>query len=84
MKTNPNMRSTGIGFGKYHDKSLEEIYDLNISYLQFLAKPRYSGKFYENSRSTELNWRVPWVVRIAARELLFSRGWKLLGERFEK
>jgi len=71
-----------IGFGKYHDKSLSELTDED--YLKWLAKPVYSGKFYKSIHSTDLNWRVPLEVKIAAREELERRGFKLIGERWEK
>ena len=71
-----------IEFGKYRGKSLSEITD--ESYLQWVAKPTYSGKFYKSIHSTDLNWRVPFEVKIAAMEELERRGFKLIGERWEK
>jgi hypothetical protein len=71
-----------IEFGKYRGQSLSALTD--ESYLMWLAKPVYSGKFYKSLHSTDLNWRVPFDVKIAAREELERRGFKLIGERFEK
>jgi len=50
----------------------------------WLAKPVYSNKFYKSLHSTELNWKVPFDVKIAAREELERRGFKLIGERWER
>ena len=71
-----------IEFGKYRGMPLREISD--EGYLKWLAKPVYSGKFYKSIHSTDLTWRVPFDVKIAAREELERRGYKLIGERFEK
>ncbi len=70
-----------LQFGTHKGKPLEIIPE---SYLMWLSKPIYSGKFYKNIRSTELNWKVPFDVKIAARKLLESRGWQLKGEHWEK
>ena len=71
-----------LKFGKYKDRELSSLTDEN--YLQWLAKPVYTGKFFKSLHSTELTWKVPSDVKMAARGELFSRGYKLVGERFEK
>jgi len=71
-----------LKFGKYKDRELSSLTDEN--YLQWLAKPVYTGKFFKSLHSTELTWKVPFDVKMAARGELFSRGYKLVGERFEK
>jgi hypothetical protein len=71
-----------LKFGKYKGRELSSLTD--ESYLQWLAKPTYTGKYYKSIHSTELNWKVPFDVKMAARGELFSRGYKLVGERFEK
>lgn len=68
-----------LDFGIHKGKILEDIPE---DYLMWLAKPKYSGKFYENARSTVLNWKVPFAVKTEARKILESRGWKLIGERW--
>jgi hypothetical protein len=71
-----------LSFGKYKGQELSSLTDEN--YLMWLAKPMYTGKYYKSIHSTELNWKVPFDVKMAARGELFSRGYKLVGERFEK
>ena len=71
-----------LKFGKYKGRELSSLTD--ESYLQWLAKPTYTGKYYKSIHSTELNWKVPFDVKMAARGELFRRGYKLVGERFEK
>jgi hypothetical protein len=75
------MKPTILTFGKYKGQTLEEVPDL---YLQFLGKPVYSGHYYKSLHSTELNWKVPWSVTVAARQILEARGYKLKGTRWEK
>jgi hypothetical protein len=75
------MKPTILTFGKYKGQTLESVPE---DYLQWLGKPVYSGKFYLNSRSTELNWKVPWSVTVAARQILEARGYKLKGTRWER
>lgn len=60
----------------------EDLKDIPLDYLMWLAKPKYSGKFYENIRSTELKWKVPFEVSIEARITLGDKGYKLIGERW--
>jgi len=72
---------TILGFGKYKGKSIPEIDD--DFYLQWLAKPTYTGKYYKSIHSTELNWKVPFNVKIAARAELEKRNYILIGERWE-
>lgn len=71
-----------LKFGKYEGFDLQSVTD--ESYLKWLAKPMYTGKYYKSIHSTELTWKVPFDVKMAARGELFSRGYKLVGERFEK
>ena len=75
------MKPAILTFGDHRGKSLEDIPE---PYLLWLGKPTYSGKFYLNSRSTELNWKVSWSVTVAARQILEARGYKLKGTRWEK
>jgi len=71
-----------LSFGKYKGHKLSSLVD--EPYLMWLAKPVYTGKYYKSLHSTELTWKVPFDVKMAARGELFSRGYKLVGERFEK
>jgi hypothetical protein len=71
-----------VGFGKYKGQKISSVQD--DSYLQWLAKPVYSGKFYKSLHSTELNFKVPWDISVAARKELEKRGYKLVGTRWEK
>ena len=71
-----------LKFGKYKGRELSSLTDEN--YLQWLAKPVYTGKYYKSLHSSELTWKVPFDVKMAARGELFSRGYTLVGERFEK
>ena len=71
-----------LNFGKYKGQELSLLTDEN--YLMWLAKPMYTGKYYKSIHSTELNWKIPFNVKMAARGELFRRGYKLVGERFEK
>ena len=71
-----------LQFGKYKGKDLQAVSD--ESYIMWLAKPVYTGKYYKSLHSTELNWKVPFNVKMAARGEHFRRGYKLVGERFEK
>ena len=71
-----------LKFGKYKGQDLGSLTD--EAYLKWLAKPVYSGKYYKSLHSTELNWKVPFDVKMAARGELFRRGYQLVGERFEK
>lgn len=66
-----------LTFGIHKGKELSTI---DSDYLKWLSKPKYSGKFYENSKSTELNWSVPFTVKLEARKELESRGYELIGE----
>jgi hypothetical protein len=68
-------------FGKCKGQDIREIPD---DYCMWLAKPVYSGKFYKSLHSTELKWKVPFEVKMAARRELELRGFKLIGERWEK
>lgn len=70
-----------ISFGKYKGQDIKSIPD---DYCMWLAKPVYSGKFYKSLHSTERNWSVPFAVKIAARQELERRGFKLIGERWEQ
>lgn len=70
-----------ITFGKCKGQRIKNIPD---DYCMWLAKPVYSGKFYESLHSTELKWKVPFPVKIAARTELERRGFKLIGERWER
>jgi uncharacterized protein (DUF3820 family) len=70
-----------LQFGIHKGKRLEDIPE---DYLMWLAKPKYSGKFYESLHSINLKWRVPLEIKIEARKILESHGWKLKGETWEK
>jgi hypothetical protein len=70
-----------LKFGIYKEKNLEEI---PLDYLKWLAKPTYSGKFYESIHSTDLKWKVPFDVKIEARAVLEKLGWVLNGTVWEE
>ena len=79
MKTQP--QSKVIDFGQYSGHFYCNLPD---EYLFWVSKPTYSGKFYKSLHSMEKNWTVPLQAKIAAREELERRGFKLVGERWEK
>ncbi len=70
-----------IPFGIHKDKPITEIPD---SYLFWLAKPRYSGKFYTSLHSTDKKWKVPINVQIEARKEADRRGFELQGETWRR
>lgn len=70
-----------ITFGTHKGERITEVPD---DYLLWLAKPRYSGKFYKSLHSTELNWKVPFEVKVAARQEADRRGYILKGETWER
>jgi hypothetical protein len=74
--------AASLPFGKYKGCALGSLTD--EKYLMWLAKPVYSGKFYKSIHSTELNWKVPLEVKVMARVELEKRGYKLIGERWER
>ena len=71
-----------LSFGKYKGQELSSLTDEN--YLMWLAKPMYTGKYYKSIHSTELAWKGPFDVKMAARGELMKRGYNLIGERWEK
>lgn len=72
-----------ITFGIHKGKKLSDP-DIPDRYICWLAKPKYSGGFYKSLHVTDLKWRVPWKVMIAAREEAERRGYALKGETWEK
>jgi len=72
-----------LSFGQHKGKALSNQ-TIPDDYILWLAKPVYSGKFYESLHSTELKWKVPFNVKIAAREEAERRGWKLNGSTWER
>lgn len=68
-----------LQFGRHKglDISSPEVPD---RYILFLAKPKYSGGFYKSLHVTDLKWRVPHEVKVAARKEAERRGWSLSGE----
>lgn len=70
-----------LQFGRHKGQALQSIPD---DYLCWLGKPTYSGKFYKSLTSMEKTWRVPLMTTMAARQELDRRGFKLIGERWEK
>jgi len=71
-----------LNFGKYSGQAVEKLEDED--YLKFLAKPNYTSGYYKSLHSTELNWKVPFDVKVAARKELDRRGWILKGEHWER
>lgn len=71
-----------LKFGKYKGIEIKDLTD--EAYLKWLAKPEYGSKFYKSLHSTELTWKVPFDVKLAARGELMRRGFELIGERWEK
>jgi len=70
-----------LTFGKYKGRKISEVED--DEYLKWLAKPKYSAKFYESEHSSELKFKVPLLVRIEARAVLETRGWFLQAETWD-
>ena len=72
-----------LTFGQHKGKNLSDP-TIPDSYVCWLAKPKYSGAFYKSLHSTELNFKVPFKVQIAAREEAERRKYVLKGETWEK
>jgi len=71
-----------LNFGIYKGYEISDIPD--ESYICWLAKPKYSGKFYKSLHSTELNFKVPFLVIIEARKIVEKLGYKLNGETWSR
>jgi len=79
MKSN---NLTILNFGKYKNQAIEKLED--ECYLKWIAKPKYHGGYYKSLHVTDLKWRVPFEIRMVARKELEKRGYKLIGEHWEK
>ena len=69
-----------IPFGKYKGQAMESLPE---DYLMWLGKPKYSDKYYKSLHSTELDWKVPFPIKLEARRILENRGYKLIGKHWE-
>lgn len=67
-----------FGAFKGHDISDQSIPD---GYIKWLAS---RGKYYKSAHSTDITWKVPLDVWEAALTEIERRGYKIIGERFEK
>lgn len=72
-----------LTFGKYKGKNITDPL-IPGEYICWLAKPKYSGAFYKSLHSTELNFKVPIEVIVAARIEAERRGYTLKGETWEE
>lgn len=70
-----------LTFGKCKGHPINEVDD--NEYLKWLARPNYSAKFYKSLHSSELNFKVPLLVRVEARAVLETRGWFLQAETWD-
>lgn len=69
-----------LPFGQYRGR---EITDLNIpdSYVMWLAS---RGKYKSKTNRFEYDWKVPVDVWMAALGEIERRGYRIIGERFER
>ena len=71
-----------LPFGQYKGRQINSPV-IPDQYILWLAKPRYSGKFYKSLHSMEKSWKVPFSVMAEARLEADRRGWRLIGETWE-
>lgn len=69
-----------LAFGTFKGRELSDS-SIPDSYIQWLAS---RGKYYKEKHSTEPTWKVPVGVWLAALTEIERRGYKIIGERFEK
>jgi len=69
-----------LKFGTYRGRDLSDL-TIPDSYMQWLAS---RGRFDSKVNRFETAWKVPVDVWMAARREMERRGYRHIGERFEK
>jgi hypothetical protein len=69
-----------LKFGTYRGRDLSDL-TIPDSYMQWLAS---RGRFDSKVNRFETAWKVPVDVWMAARQEMERRGYRHIGERFEK
>ena len=69
-----------LQFGAFQGRELSDP-AIPDSYMQWLAS---RGKFQDKKNRFETAWKVPVDVWMAARQEMERRGYRHIGERFEK
>jgi hypothetical protein len=72
-----------LTFGPHKGKKLTDP-TIPDRYILWLAKPKYTGGFYKSLHVTDLKWRVPFPVKVAARTEAERRGWESAGETWRE
>jgi hypothetical protein len=66
-----------VGFGRHANC---DVKDVPVKYMCWLAKPT---RYYLDSKSPEVTFKVPLPVQLEARRILEERGHIIIGERIE-
>jgi len=69
-----------LNFGIYRGQKVEDLTD--ISYLCWIAKPKYTAKYYKYAHALDRKFTVPFQVQMEARRVLDLKGVELKGERW--
>lgn len=69
-----------LDFGIHKDKHISDP-TIPDDYVKWLAS---RGKYYKSKHSRETTWKVPLNIWLAALTEIERRGYKIIGERFEK
>jgi hypothetical protein len=69
-----------LTFGAFNGRELSDP-AIPDSYIQWLAS---RGKYYKSKHSPDPTWKVPTLVWLAALTEIERRGYRIIGERFEK
>jgi hypothetical protein len=72
--------SCKLSFGRYIGKALDDP-EIPDDYIRRLAS---RGKYMSKTNRFETAWKVPVPLWMAAREEMENRGYRHIGERFEK
>lgn len=73
-------KSLTLPFGQHRGKTLKEIPE---SYLFWLCS-RGNSTYYKSKHSLDVSWSVPIKIWAAAREEAERRGFRKVGERWER
>ena len=69
-----------LNFGVFRGHSISDP-AIPDSYIKWLAS---RGKYYKEKHSTEPTWKVPTTVWLESLVEIERRGYKIIGDRFEK
>jgi hypothetical protein len=69
-----------LDFGIHNGKDISDP-DIPDDYIKWMAS---RGKYQSKTNRFETAWKVPVMVWMAAREEMERRGYRHIGERFEK